>query len=241
MKQRLYSLNGEPREVIRDAEQIWCYVPDKKIGVHEYRQVSKQGFPNLLPQDLDHISRYYEIHLGETDRIADRSAQQLMILPKDEYRYGYDLWADKETGLLLKAALLDGKKVPLEQYLFTEVKIGGEVPTTLLTPRTPADELVWYGDAAADNDTESAEMPEGSWSIEKVPDGFMLSRKIKRLSPMREKMREHYVYSDGLASVSVFVEKIDDHSNIRINSIVSSARPAPSDVRGSTRGISAPR
>lgn len=220
MRQRIYSLNGAPREVIRDDEQVWCYIPDKKVGLHAYRQVSKQGFPNLLPRGLEHLVKYYNVYMGAEGRTADRQAQQIMVVPKDEFRYGYDLWADKETGLLLKAALLDQHKEPIEQYLFTNVEIGGEIAVEKLEPVTPKAELVWYGDATLGKFSSPAEeMLSGNWTIGDVPEGFSLTRKIKRLSPMREKMVEHYVYSDGLATVSVFVEKLEDDSGVRISGI----------------------
>lgn len=219
MRQRIYALNGAPREVIRDAKQVWCYVPDKKLGVHEYRQVSEQGFPNLLPQGLDHLVQYYEVKVGETGRIADREAQQILVVPRDEYRYGYDLWADKESGLLLRAALLDGESRPIEQYLFTNIDIGAEIAPAELESNTPKSDLVWYGDAQSKfvGDKPAGEMPAGSWVADDLPDGFMLTRKIRRLSPMRTKMLEHYVYSDGLATVSVFVEEVQGDAGARLD------------------------
>lgn len=215
MRQRIYSLNGAPREVIRDDEQVWCYLPEKKRGVHEYRQVSKKGFPNLLPGGLEHLVKYYSVYVGADGRITDRLAQQIMVVPKDEFRYGYDLWADKETGLLLKAALLDQDRRPIEQYLFTTVEIGGDIDPEALEPVTPSSGLVWYGDARADApegtmSKEGDEMSAGNWTVEEMPEGFTLTRSIRRRSPMRDGMVEHYVYSDGLAAVSVFVEDIDD-------------------------------
>lgn len=222
MRQRIYSLNGAPREVIRDAEKVWCYVPDRKLGVHEYRQVSKQGFPNLLPPALGHLARYYNVYAGAESRIADRQAQQVKVVPKDEFRYGYDLWADRQTGLLLKAALLDQNDRPIEQYLFTHVDIGGEIEPNELEPATPKSDLVWYGDAQTrtrGGSREAGEMSVGNWEIKDVPEGFVLTRKIRRLSPMRANMLEHYVYSDGLATVSIFVEKMDDDSKVRVTGI----------------------
>lgn len=219
MRQRIYSLNGAPREVIRDSKQIWCYLPDKKLGVHEKRQVSRQGFPNLLPRGLEHLVKYYDVGKGMQGRIADRQAQQIMVVPKDEFRYGYDLWADRDSGLLLKAALLDQEQRPIEQYLFTQVEIGQEITADQLEPVTPKTELVWYGDAGLDKDSASGEMETGNWIIDEVPEGFTLTRKIKRLSPLRENMVEHYVYSDGLATVSVFVEKIIEGTSTRISGI----------------------
>lgn len=221
MRQRIYALNGAPREVIRDAKEVWCYAPDKKLGIHEYRQVTEQGFPNLLPRGLEHLVQHYKVRMGSRGRIADREAQQIMVVPRDEFRYGYDLWADQETGLLLRAALLDGTHSPIEQYLFTEVEIGADISPNELEPVTPKADLVWYGDAKPGriSGSDAAEMPAGNWVIEDVPEGFMLTRKIKRLSPMRSKMVEHYVYSDGLAAVSVFVEKIQELSRARLGGL----------------------
>jgi len=224
MRQRIYALNGAPREVIRDAEHVWCYVPDKKLGVHEYRQVTRQGFPNLLPEGLEALTRHYDVYIGVQGRVAERVVQQIMVAPKDEFRYGYDLWADLESGLLLKAALLDEEMRPIEQYLFTDVEIGGDIPSEALDPMTPKSELVWYGDAReSDGDRgqsgEAGDMPAGSWEAADMPDGFELTRRIKRHSPMRSGMVEHYVYSDGLASVSVFVEELDEGSSVRISGI----------------------
>lgn len=220
MRQRIYSLNGAPREVIRNDDQVWCYAPDKKLGVNEYRQVSKKGFPTLLPRGLEHLVKYYEVYMGEEGRVADRRAQQIMVVPKDEFRYGYDLWADTETGLLLKAALLDQDKRPIEQYLFTTIEIGGDISADQLEPVTPKADLVWYGDAQPENkSSDGGEMPRGNWTVDEVPDGFALTRKIKRKSAMRTRMVEHYVYSDGLAAVSVFVEEIDGDTNTRVRGI----------------------
>jgi len=224
MRQRIYSLNGAPREVIRNDEEVWCYVPDKKLGVHEYRQVSKQGFPNLLPRGLEHLLKYYDVYLGEEDRVADRPVQQIMVVPKDEFRYGYDLWADRDSGLLLKAALLDENKRPVEQYLFTTVQIGGDIPAEELEPMTPESELVWYGDhkdngEGRDMSRADGDMPAANWVIAEAPEGFTLTRKIRRMSPMRSKMIEHYVFSDGLATVSVFVEDIEDEGGARVRGL----------------------
>lgn len=225
MRQRIYSLNGAHREVIRDDDQVWCYAPDKKLGVHEYRQVSKKGFPSLLPRGLEHLVKFYDVYMGAPGRIADHTAQQIMVVPRDGLRYGYELWADERSGLLLKAALLDEEKLPIEQYLFTNVEIGGDIDPESLQPVTPESDLVWYGDArdgeSGDENQSRAggEMSSGNWMVEEIPDGFSLTRSIKRKSPMRSEMVEHYVYSDGLATVSVFVEEIDGDATARISGI----------------------
>jgi len=208
VREHIISLNGAAREIIRDAEKVWCYVPEKKIGVHEYRQVSKNSFPHILSERLTKLSSNYQFKLGNTERIAGRPAQNIMVLPKDDLRYGYDLSADSDTGLLLRSALLDADGKPIEQYMFTHVTVGGEISEKGLQPLTPKHELVWYGASAENAGPEQDDQPGGAWRIGTVPNGFMLTRNIRRLSPMRRRMVEHHVYSDGLAAVSIFIEKM---------------------------------
>jgi len=54
------------------------------------------------------------------------------VLPKDDYRFGYRLCLDKETGLLLDAQLLDHDGSIRQQVLFTQIKIGQPIPPSEL-------------------------------------------------------------------------------------------------------------
>jgi sigma-E factor negative regulatory protein RseB len=209
VRERIYSLNGAPREIVRDAEQIWCYVPEQKMGMHEFRQVPKQSFPNILPRRLGQLSDNYALTLGREDRIADRTAQQILIAPRDEYRYGYVLWADRKTGLLLKAALVANENEPVEQYMFTKVSIGDNIDSADLAPNTVKENLKWFGPADGSPRPVNDEILNPGWAVADLPDGFELSRQIKRISPINKRMMEHYVYSDGLAAVSVFIEVLN--------------------------------
>jgi len=209
-KERIFSLNGAPREIIRDAEQVWCYVPEQQIGVQEYRKVPKQSFPDMLPLGLDRLGDNYALSLGREGRIADRPAQQILISPLDEYRYGYVLWADQETGLLLKAALVSSDNKPIEQYMFTMVNIGDPIDVADLSPHTARENLKWF---SAEGDVQGpryAALEKPGWEIRNIPEGFMISQQLKRMSPIRNSMMEHYVYTDGLAAVSVFIEMTDN-------------------------------
>lgn len=219
IRERIYSLNDAPREIIRSDKQVWCYVPEKKIGVHEFREASKQSFPNILPQQIDRLSDNYDLALGRVSRIAERVAQQILILPLDEYRYGYALWADQETGLLLKSTLVDIKQRPIERYMFTQISIDTRIPDADLLPLTPKEDLQWFGIESENKESNYAMVENPGWKIESIPDGFKMSRQIKRLSPIRKKMMEHYVYTDGLAAVSVFIEMIGDKAQPQINGV----------------------
>lgn len=219
VRERIYSLNDAPREIIRNDEQVWCYAPERKIGVHEFREVSQQSFPNILPQHIDQLTDNYDLTLGRVSRIAERRAQQILILPLDQYRYGYALWADEETGLLLKSTLVDVEQRPIEQYMFTQVDIDTSILDSDLLPLTPKESLQWFGGATENKESNYAIVENPGWKIENMPDGFRMSRQIKRLSPIRRKMMEHYVYTDGLAAVSVFIEMLGDKAQPQINGV----------------------
>jgi len=203
-RERLYSLNGEAREIIRDAEQVWCYLPDRKMGVREYRKGSEVDFPSILPDSLGQLTHGYELESGRRDRIAERVAQQVIIKPRDEFRYGYRLWADVETGLLLKADLLDSDDVPIEQYMFTQVSIGSPIAAERLRSRTPKETLKWHSDGDRPL-VESA--GEASWAVADAPPGYRQTSSLTRLLPMKKVPVEHLVYSDGMSTVSIFIEK----------------------------------
>jgi sigma-E factor negative regulatory protein RseB len=202
-KERLVSLNGAPREVIRDDREVRCYWPDKNSVMVEFRKAGSSGFPAILPERLQDLEKYYVIKLGKEQRIIDRMAQLVIVKPMDNFRYGYHLWADKESGLLLKADLLNINGKMLEQFMFTQVNIGGAIPDAALTSAVSTKSMVWYRE---EGDSRKSPAKPG-WTITSLPKGFMLSAHMLRQMPMRKQPVEHLVYTDGLAAVSIFVEK----------------------------------
>ena len=204
MQERLYALNGEAREVVRDKDRVWCYIPDKNVGVHDYRQVSESGFPKIVPGDIGELRRNYMFELGSQLRVADRMTRQVKVLPRDKFRYGYYLWADIESGLLLRSDLVDANGESVEQYLFVDINIGGEIADSELESVTSKEQLVWYG---VDRPNLTAEVERGQWHILDPPAGYRLTKHIRRMTPMEMEEEEHMVFTDGLSSVSVFVKK----------------------------------
>lgn len=202
-KERLVSLNGAPREIIRDENEVRCYWPDKNSVMVEYRQSNNKGFPAILPERLQDLDEYYVLKLGGTERITGRVAQLVIIKPADQYRYGYHLWADVDTGLLLKADLLDTSGRILEQFMFTNINIGRKIPASALAPGITGDSMVWYREEG--DSRKITEKP--GWVATRLPKGFKLSAHLIRRMPMRKQPVEHLVYTDGLAAVSVFIEK----------------------------------
>ncbi|MDH3513388.1 MAG: MucB/RseB C-terminal domain-containing protein [Gammaproteobacteria bacterium] len=202
-RERLVSLNGAPREVIRNQREVICYWPDKNSVMVELRKANSQNFPAILPERVQDLDEYYSIKLGNTERITGRPAQLVIVKPIDQYRYGYHLWADRETGLLLKADLLDTNGNILEQFMFTQINIGATIPSSALEPGVAGKGMVWH----REDEKQVTEAAKPGWAAARLPGGFRLSAHISRQALMRKRPVEHLVYTDGLAAVSVFVEK----------------------------------
>ncbi|MGB5307567.1 MAG: MucB/RseB C-terminal domain-containing protein [Arenicellales bacterium] len=208
--ERLYALNGNPREVIRDAEKVLCFMPERKMGHAGLRSGKNTGFPGFMVNNLEALSNNYILTTGKVERIADRQATRLKILPRDDFRYGYELWGDSETGLLLKSVLIDVSSNVIEQYMFAFINIGGEISDSELQPMTSMDELEWHND---ENPPSITPVSESAWQFASLPDGYQLVNVMQRFMPMSNSQIEHMVLSDGLAGVSVFIQQVDNPSS----------------------------
>lgn len=209
--ERLISLNGVAREVIRSDDTVTCINPEgKQINVSQ-RPLGR-GFPSDLPRRLSSATAFYELKLGDEDRIAGKLTQRVDIKPVDNYRYGYRLWMDKETDLLLKSELIDEQGEVLETFEFTDIQTGVDIPDASLKAQMSGNEMVW-------NRTEPGEMTTqdlatfSNWQTKWLPEGFTLVAHQNRLRSNNGAHVEQRVYSDGLSSVSVFIEKMRAQHN----------------------------
>ena len=207
VRERVVSLNGAAREVIRTGDEIRCYLPDENSVVVERRKAGSRSFPSLVPQSVQELGASYQLALGATQRIAGRPAQEVKVVPRDDYRYGYQLWVDTKTGLLLQAGLLDTSGRAIEQFMFTHIEIGGSIPDAALEPHNHGKDYVWHRE---EREIAQPATGEAGWTARELPPGFSLSMRSIRRIPSRPVAVEHLVYSDGLAVVSVFIEKQDD-------------------------------
>ncbi len=205
VRERLYSLNGVPREVIRDPERVLCILPEKKMGHAGLRSNKETGFPGFMVNNLAGLSNNYLISTEGVDRIADRPVTRLQILPRDGFRYGYELWADQDSGLLLRSALIDNVENVIEQYMFAMIEIGGEIPDSALLPKTNKNTLEWHNSKRPPVNTP---LKDSNWQFSTLPEGYRLVNILQQSIPMESKQIEHMILSDGLAGVSVFIEKM---------------------------------
>lgn len=205
VKERLYSLNGEAREVFRDDENLTCVWPGSKKIIKD--EVKKSSFsPLWIPDDVKRLAKFYQFELVGADRVADRNASILKIKPKDGMRYGMQIWVDTAEGFLLKSLLMSSNGDVLEQVMFTKIESIAEeqisAMSLLATPAQSDFSLV----QSHSNVSGTMIMPDKSWNIEVLPKGFWLESSYRKPSTKGQSVY-HMVFTDGLASLSVFIEK----------------------------------
>lgn len=201
--ERLVSLTGHRREVIRNADLVTCILPDSKSVVVEPSRPNR-GFPMIMPTRLDRLENHYAFEALGEDRVAGRQARKFGIKPRDEFRYGYVLWLDAENHLLLKAHLLNEAGKPVEQFMFTSIEVMDHVPPSLMQPSVSGKEFAWHRQKGNQADSRPEHSP---WRVVKLPEGFNLEVHRKNFLSTSMMPVEHMVFTDGLSSVSVFIEE----------------------------------
>jgi sigma-E factor negative regulatory protein RseB len=190
----LESLNGPVRMVTREEDQVTCHLANESPIL-----VRSQGLGSdlLRPKALDPeaLAPHYVVHpLGEA-RVAGRQTDVVGIIPRDALRYGYRFYLDLDSGLPLKSDLMGTEAKPIEQIVFTSLTLHpAAIPDSDLS-RAKARPLLH----------PTAPQQTGPWRFEGMPAGFELVMADRSASAAGSNA-EHYVFSDGLASVSVYIE-----------------------------------
>jgi len=210
----LHTLTGAPREVIRDAYTITIVT---RVDGEERRiqQPSTGKLSPLKPLKPESLKGYYRFVMGKLARIAGRYGVVVMLLPSDDLRYGYRLIIDRQNALPLDLTVMDGAGEPVSRIMFTRLEVidaadsatvaadapGVQIPTSVAT-RSMADDKPPAATAAQNNGAG-----EGStWEFEALPPGFRMVS-YKRIGSGSQ---EHFVFSDGLATISAYLEPLAD-------------------------------
>ena len=202
--EKLETLDGPAREVIRTNDQVSCYLPDAKTVIVERR--SARRFPALFPEQLSGVSDNYAVIVAGRDRVAGLDCQVIVLEPKDRLRYGHQFCAEEVSGLPLRARTISEKNQPLESFAFTEVKLGGRFSRDQVRSRYAAKSKDWKVDHSS---LVLSEVPaDTGWMLTRQPAGFMKLTELKRSIAGRAAVVSHIVYSDGLAAISVFIEPL---------------------------------
>ncbi len=205
--ERLISLNGDAREVIRNNEMITSIYPEGKSVQPDHRALGR-GFPSDFLDRLNSASAYYRFSVGQEQRIAGYHTQELIVIPADDYRYGYRLWFDKDSHLMMQSELISEQGGVLETVAFSSVDIEQNISEQLLQAQMQGNKMTWNRAERMINRKNSAQKIKSSWQIMWMPEGFILIAQQSRFKARNGASVEQLVYSDGLNSISIFMEKI---------------------------------
>jgi len=194
--ERIIHLSGEPAEILRRGDTVNCLHPDSQMGF-TVAPVGKVVSHVFLRQNFK-LPKHYRLIKGGPGRIAGRYAHRLDIVPVDTLRYGYRLWLDDETGMLLKSIVINGQGKPLEVLEFVDLKVN--IPLTK-QDFAPGDGLRWSKQEVQ----QAVPQPEaGKWNLGWLPNGFSLAR--GDFQQIDNEAVSSKAYSDGLAAFTVFAE-----------------------------------
>lgn len=205
-QQRMYSLTGPRREVLVDNGHVVCVLPDRHFAF-EVSRFDRSPFPISFPQELSKLHYGYHFELLSEERVLDRTTRKIAVRPRDDMRYGYYLWLDKQTGLVLRSALVDERDNFVEQLLFTHIVIGAEIPPERLTP-SPQSQAVLDTVTLQQKHSPSSEDVQPRWQATDLPSGFQQVMHQRHGNGDHTPPTEQLVFSDGLATVSVFIEEL---------------------------------
>lgn len=200
--ERLETLDGPAREVIRSNDQVTCYLPADKTVLIDPR--GSRQFPVRVEQ-IREIVQHYRVVRGALDRVAGLQCQWVALLPNDALRYARRFCAEVETGLPLQSRTMNEKNQTVEAFAFSTLEIGGAFRRELVQSKYAKISVSqnWRVDRTALTANDSGD---SGWVVLNPPAGFSKMMELRRSMAGKKGTVSHLVYSDGLAAVSIFIE-----------------------------------
>jgi sigma-E factor negative regulatory protein RseB len=208
LAERLVSMDGSGREFVRKGNELLTYLPDQHAVLVEESSDASLVLGNL-PQMEASLTERYTVSEVQKYRLLGRDTRVIAVVPKDDYRYGYRLWIDESTAMPLKTQLRDRNDAVVEQIVFTSLSLLAQVPESRLEPGVDARGYRWLRRSTVVSSSREqgvSNKEQAGWQATSLPPGFRLTARTTRQMPGADGPVAHLVFSDGLASVSVFVE-----------------------------------
>ncbi len=197
-RERLLSMSGARNEIVRDGATVTCLLTGSPTLL-----LPNNGEVHLLPLVPDvsgaSFAKLYSVETALEDRVAGYRTRMVKIVPRDAYRYGYHLWLEDATKLPLRSVVVDAAQHDLEQFMFVALDIGAKPKDSDLVPSGSTDGMT------APAETVLVGAPQ--WRVADAPAGFGFLRAQRARQGANP--AQHLIYSDGVASVSVYVEPRD--------------------------------
>jgi sigma-E factor negative regulatory protein RseB len=207
--ERVESLTGAPRSVFRRNQEVVTFLPQSRVVRTETRD-SLGLFPNLLKSSDSSIPEFYAARRIGADRIAGFETDVVQLAAKDNLRFGYRIWSEKKSGLVVKLQTLDGEGNVLEQAAFSELQLDAPVRADKLSQMMSSTEGWRVERSDAVKTTADAQ----GWRLKSTVAGFKPVSCYKRPGAAAPEGTMQWVFSDGLAAVSLFVEAYDRQRHV---------------------------
>jgi sigma-E factor negative regulatory protein RseB len=204
--ERVENLTGAPRSTFRRDDEVRTFLPETRT-VRSERRESLGLFPELMKPEESAIPDFYSASRIGGDRVAGFEADIVQLLPKDSLRYGYRIWSEKKSGLVVKIQTVDSEGKVLEQAAFSELQLDAPVRMDRLAQMMAVPEGWRIEKPEAVKTTAAAE----GWHLKTPVAGFKSMNCYKR--PSEGALQ--WTFSDGLASVSLFVENYDGKQHVQ--------------------------
>jgi sigma-E factor negative regulatory protein RseB len=205
--ERIESLTGRPRTTLRRNDEVLTFVPEARVAWAEKRDALRP-FPDQIKTPGNAIEDYYTVRVLGVERVAGFEADVLQIDPRDALRFGYRVWSEKRTGLTVKMQTLDGQGNVLEQMVFSELQLDAPVKMETLNRMMSRTEGYKILRPSLNKTTAEAQ----GWRLRQEVPGFQAMAVNTRGDPAAApgSLPVQWVFSDGLGSVSLFVEPFDE-------------------------------
>ena len=201
VRELIRSAEGSGREILRTPESVRSVLPDERLVVLEEPKGPSIAVASSLNY-TDELENYYTMTTKTKGHVADRDTQVVSIRARDEYRFGYLLYLDLETALPLRSEIRDDQGRVVEQMLFTTLEVVDALSESAVEPVIDVEGFTWR--RPVNPEPEAA--PTGEiWGATRLPTGFGLSISRQSLLAGSTYPVQHLVYTDGLATVSVFI------------------------------------
>jgi sigma-E factor negative regulatory protein RseB len=211
--ERVESLTGSPRSTFRRNEEVITFLPESRVVRVEKRE-SLGLFPGLLMSSETSIPEFYTARRIGADRVAGFETEVIEVTPKDNLRFGYRIWSERKSGLAVKLQTTDTEGNVLEQVAFSELQLDAPVRIEKLSRMMAAPEG-WRVEKA---DAVKANAAAEGWHLRSPVAGFKpiscYKRPVLAGAPLPEGTLQ-WIFSDGLAAVSLFVEPYDRQRHVQ--------------------------
>jgi len=202
--ERLVSLDGSGREIVRTAKEVHVYLPDRRVVLVEPR-TDASSLLKSLPKPSPQLDALYELQVRKGNKLLGREVRIVDVRPRDAYRYGYRLWLDEETAMPLRSVETDPSGRAVEQIHFTRLEMPPRIDPSATEPSVDATGFQWIRTGRRPAQAALAAKA-AEWRPMRMPPGFRLVASRVQTMPGVAVPVQHLIFSDGFASVSVFIE-----------------------------------